>query len=75
MSPLRAESLLTTKSMELKAGTFDRNLRMHPSARFNPSFGTRERMPKRHDQALRGSERYFIKRDIDFSKTIHQMLA
>ena len=32
-------------------------------------------MLKRHDQALRGSERYFIKRNIDFSKTIHQMLA
>ena len=48
VSLLGAESLLTTKSMELKAGTFDCNVGMHPSARFNPSVGTRERMPKRH---------------------------
>ena len=34
------------KSVELEAG-FDRNVRLYPSARFNPSVGTRERMPRR----------------------------
>ena len=75
MSLLGAESLLTTKSMELKAGTFDCNVGMHPSARFNPSVGTRERMPKVMVRHFWGLERYFIKRDIDLRKTVNQMLT